>query len=309
MLGLGDHLTNLKTNGPIIDAHHHIWRLSDLAWLNGPIQPRIFGDYELIKRNYLIQEFINDAMPTGVVASVYIQVNWPDGGEVAEAAWVQQVAEQFGWPNAIVGYVNFSSENCATTLSTLAKLPLMRGIRQQLHWHQNPLYKYADDPDIMMDPKWRYNFALLQNYDWPFELQVFAAQMKNAAKLAAEFNQTPMILQHCGMPEDASTAGIAYWLDCMKFLAEQSNVYCKFSGLGTFLHKNSGDFINEITGHCLELFGPSRCVYGSNFPIEKLWTSYSDLVGCFRESLSGLSTLEQDSIFYSNAKRLYKLIT
>jgi predicted TIM-barrel fold metal-dependent hydrolase len=302
-------LTNLKNDSAIIDAHHHIWRLSDVAWLNGPKQPRIFGDYDLIKRNYLVQEFIEDVITEGVTASVYIQVNWPDGEDVAEAEWVQGVASQFGWPNAIVGHVDFSSENCAKTLSTLAQLPLMRGIRQQLHWHQNPLYQFAADPDIMLDYKWRYNFSLLQNYDWPFELQVFASQMRNAARLASDFKQTPMILQHCGMPEDASIAGMACWLDGMKFLAEQSNVYCKFSGLGTFLHKNSLDFINDITGQCLELFGANRCVFGSNFPIEKLWTSYSDLVGCFRESLSGLSPLEQHSIFYLNAKTLYKIKT
>ena len=60
-----------------IDAHHHIWRLSDLAWLNGPTQPRIFGEYDEIKRDYSVQEFIEDVTPEGVIGSVYIQVNWP----------------------------------------------------------------------------------------------------------------------------------------------------------------------------------------------------------------------------------------
>ena len=302
-------MTNSHPSSAIIDAHHHIWKLTDVAWLNGPTQPRIFGDYQRIKRDYLIQEFINEVKPEGVTGSVYIQVNWPDGEDVAEAAWVQQVADQFGWPNAIVGHVNFSSKNCAKTLTQLAKLPLMRGIRQQLHWHRNPLYRFTNDPDVMLGAQWRHNFALLQNYDWIFELQVFASQMKNAARLASDFKQTKMILQHCGMPEDHSAPGMAYWLDNMKFLADQSNIYCKFSGLGTFLRKNSIDFINDVTGHCIELFGANRCIFGSNFPIEKLWTSYSDLVGCFRASLSGLSQREKNSIFYLNSKLLYKINT
>ena len=291
----------------IIDAHHHIWRLSDLEWLNGPTQARIFGDYDLIKRDYLVQEFIDDVTPQGVTASVYIQVNWPDGAEFVEAAWVQETADRFGWPNAIIGYVDFSSENCAQTLKELAQFPLMRGIRQQLHWHQNPLYRFAPDPDIMMDSKWRNNFALLQTYGWSFELQVFATQMKNAAKLAADFPQTPMVLQHCGMPEDSSGVGMAVWIEGMKFLADQPNVYCKFSGLGTFLHKNSINFIKDITAQCLELFDANRCIYGSNFPIEKIWTSYSDLIAGFRDGLSGLSKQDQNLIFYLNAKDLYKI--
>ncbi len=290
-----------------IDAHHHIWHLADLTWLNGPTQPRIFGDYEAIKRDYPVQEFIDDVTPEGVVGSVYIQVNWPAGQEVAEAAWVQEQAAQSGWPHAIIGYVNFLSEDCAATLKELSQFSLLRGIRQQLHWHENPLYKFAAAPDVMTDPQWRAHFALLQDYDWSFELQVFASQMKDAAVLAADFPDTQMVLQHCGMPEDTSAAGMALWLEGMKRLAEQPNIHCKFSGLGTFIHENSVRFIGDITEQCLELFGPNRCIYGSNFPIEKIWTTYPEIIQGFRKNLMGLPQESQNAIFYENARQLYKL--
>ncbi len=281
--------------------------MSDLAWLSGKPQPRIFGNYEKIRRDYLIQEFIDEATPLGVIGSVYIQVNWPEGKEVAEAEWVQKIALGCGWPNALVGYVDFSSNRCAKTLKKLAELPLMRGIRQQLHWHKNPRYKFENRADIMMETQWRTNFALLQDYDWLFELQVFSSQMKNAACLASDFSRIPMVLQHCGMPEDTSAVGMANWLEGMRQLADQPNVHCKFSGLGTFIHENSDDFIGDITGQCLELFGPGRCIFGSNFPIEKIWTSYSDLITGYKKALNNLSQHEQNLIFYSNAKKLYKI--
>ena len=281
--------------------------MTNVAWLNGPAQPRIFGDYELIRRDYPIQEFIKDSGSQGVTASVYVQVNWPNGEDVSEAAWVQATADKFGWPNAIIGHVDFASDQCCKVLSDLAKIPLMRGIRQQIHWHQNPQYCFAVEPDIVLNSNWRRNFALLQDYNWCFELQVFASQMRNAAKLAAEFRETPMILQHCGMPEDNSITGMAFWLEGIKFLADQPNVFCKFSGLGTFLRQNSTDFISDVTGHCLELFGANRCIYGSNFPIEKIWTPYSNLINSYFHSLSGLSRPEQKQIFYSNAKEVYKI--
>ena len=69
----------------IIDAHHHIWRLDDLDWLKGPTQPRIFGDYSSIKRDYLINDFTTDLKDSGVEKSVYIQVNWPPNEELMEA--------------------------------------------------------------------------------------------------------------------------------------------------------------------------------------------------------------------------------
>lgn len=290
-----------------IDAHHHIWKVSDLTWLNGATQPRIFGDYTAIKRDYPMHNFITDVTSEGIIGSVYIQVNWPSGKEIDEATWVQDQATRLNWPLAIIGYADFGSDDCRKTLKGLSQLSLVKGIRQQLHWHKNPLYKFATEPDIMMNAKWQYNFAILQDYNWLFELQVFASQMDNAAKLAKKFPNIPMVLQHCGMPEDSSTSGMDRWLDGMKRLAEQPNIHCKFSGLGTFIHENSEDFISDITGQCLDLFKSNRCIYGSNFPIEKIWTSYTDLFQGYRKALRKLTQGCQNAIFYDNANKLYRI--
>ena len=75
---------------PIVDAHHHIWRQADLPWLQGPSVPRIFGNYDAIKRDYLIDEFLRDLEGTGVTKSVYVQANWPKERAVDEVAWVQE---------------------------------------------------------------------------------------------------------------------------------------------------------------------------------------------------------------------------
>ena len=77
----------------IVDAHHHTWRKADLPWLSGPIQPRIFGPYEAVRRDYLIDEFLADLAGTGVTKSVYVQTNWPKENFEAEVAWVSQIAD------------------------------------------------------------------------------------------------------------------------------------------------------------------------------------------------------------------------
>ena len=293
---------------PIIDAHHHIWRLADLAWLQGSTQPRIFGDYDDIKRDYPVSEFLQDLVKSDVTGSVYIQVNWPRGKEVEEAAWVQSVADAHGWPHAIVGHVDFSDDSALQTMRDLSEFPLVCGIRQQLHWHENPLYKFADRPDLMNDSDWRRNFAHLQDFGWPFDLQVFTSQMTNAAKLSRDFPEVPMILQHCGMPEDTSASGMNAWRDGMRRLAEQPNIHCKLSGLGTFIHRNSSNFIAEVSGFSIEIFGAGRCLFGSNFPIEKLWTDYAALVAAYRQCLSSLPQDQQKMILHDNARALYKTL-
>lgn len=292
---------------PIIDAHHHIWRQTDLPWLSGPEMPRIFGPYAAIRRDYLINEFRADLAQSNVVKSVYVQANWPKDQAVDEVAWVQSVADQHGWPHGIVGYVDLLSDNAAATLKRQAAHPLLRGVRMQLHWHENPLYRFAAAPDLAAHPVLRKNIRLLAEYGLPFDLQVFSSQMTGAAALAAANPDITFILQHAGMLEDLSAAGLAAWRDGLQRLAAQPNVVNKFSGLGTFIHRNDADQIGFVVAESLAWFGPARCLFGSNFPIEKLWTSYADLVNAHRTAIAGLLPKAQALILHDNAARIYKL--
>jgi predicted TIM-barrel fold metal-dependent hydrolase len=291
----------------IIDAHHHIWSQEDLPWLAGPMLPRIFGPYESIRRDYPAAEFIDDLTGSSVVKSVYIQANWaPDRAE-DEVAYVQKAADESGWPHGIVGYADLCADDVRPALDRLMGYRLLRGIRMQLHWHENEMYRFARRPDIADDPVFRRNFASLADYDLTFELQVFAGQMESAARLAGDFPKTVFILQHCGMPEDQSAEGMAKWRQGMKLLAAESNIVAKLSGLGTFIHRNDPAHIAGIVNETVKLFGPSRCLYGSNFPIEKIWTSYPPLIAAFRAALADYSPADRADMFHNVAARIYRL--
>lgn len=291
----------------MIDAHHHIWRQKDLPWLLGPEQPRIFGPYAAIKRDYLIEEYLDDLKGSGIEKSVYVQANWAPNWFEDEVAWVQSVADDAGWPHGIVGFADFTVEDVRPQLDRLTKYPLMRGIRQQFHWHEEPLYRFASRADLPADPIVQRNVARLADYGWSFDLQVFAPQMDYAARLAEAAPDVTFILQHAGMLEDASDAGWKTWRTGMKRLARCENVVSKLSAFGTFSHRNDPDFIAEMIKATEKIFGADRCLFGSNFPIEKLWTSYSDLIGAFREGSSGLSKARQAAIFHDTAARVYRL--
>lgn len=292
---------------PIVDAHHHIWRQADLPWLQGPSVPRIFGPYDAIKRDYLIDEFLRDLEGTGVTKSVYVQANWPKERAVDEVAWVQDVADASGWPHAIVGFADLSSDTAEETMRAQAHFRLMRGIRQQLHWHEDPLYRFAARPDLMNGAQFRKNLVMLQDYDWVFELQVFASQMADAAKLAHDFPDIAFVLQHAGMPEDRSPEGRKLWREGMERLADQANVTTKLSALGTFIHRNDPAHVAEIVSETVEIFGAERCVWSSNFPIEKLWAGYAEVLDAATRALSALPYAQQRMVLFSNAVRLYRL--
>ncbi|MBR0897325.1 amidohydrolase family protein [Bradyrhizobium tropiciagri] len=291
----------------IVDGHHHIWRQADLAWLSGPMQPRIFGPYEPIRRDYPIEEYLDDLKGTGVTRSVYVQTNWPNGQFEDEAAWVQQTADQHGWPHALVAYADFSVHDVRPQLDRLQRYPLMRGVRMQLHWHDNPLYRFATRPDLCTDPVTRRNVGHLADYGWSFDLQVFAPQMADAAGLAEACPDVTFILQHAGMLEDLSPQGRAAWRAGMARLAQCPNVVSKLSGLGTFIHRNDPAHIAGIVIDTVAIFGADRCLFGSNFPIEKLWTSYRDLVDAFKAAAERLSPEQREAIFSTTAARVYRL--
>lgn len=291
----------------VIDAHHHIWRQADLPWLTGPMQPRIFGPYEDIRRDYPIDEYLDDLSESGVTASVYVQANWPRDKAVDEVRWVAEQAEEAGWPIAIVGYCDLTAENAPQVLQALSAFPEMRGIRMQLHWHENEMYRFESVPDRMNDPIFHRHLSLLAEYDWSFDLQVFASQMDDAARLAADFPDTTFILQHCGMLEDKSHDNRTLWREGMLRLAEQDNVVCKLSGLGTFIHRNDIGHIADVVGETVGIFGAGRCLYGSNFPIEKLWCGYLELIGAYRQVLAAWPEDAQRQMLHDTAARVYRL--
>ena len=292
---------------PVVDGHHHIWRQADLPWLAGPMQPRIFGPYEPIRRDYPIEEFRADIAGADVVKSVYVQTNWAPATYEDEAAWVQRTAERTGWPHAIVAYADFSADDVRPQLDRLSRYPLVRGARMQLHWHENPQYRFASRRDLPADPRIGRNIGYLADYGWTFDLQVFAPQMAYAADLAESCPKVTFVLQHAGMLEDLSSAGRAEWRAGMVRLAACPNMVAKLSGLGTFLHRNDRAHVAHVVRETVGIFGAGRCLFGSNFPVEKLWTSYGALVDAYRDALGPFTQKEQRAILHDTAMSVYRI--
>jgi predicted TIM-barrel fold metal-dependent hydrolase len=292
---------------PIIDAHHHIWRLEKTPWLCGPQVPRIFGPYAPLCRDYSIADFLGEAQPCGVVKSVYVQVNVAPGEEVDEVCWVQSVARKSAFPHAITAFADLAAEDVADILDRELASGNVRAIRQQLHWHENSAYCFASRPDIMNDQAWRRGLREVHNRDLMFELQVFPGQMLVAEQLVRDFSDLTFILLHAGMLEDRSESGWARWRAGMKRLASCANLHVKLSGLGTFEHACSMPLWQPVIEQTMDMFGPGRCLFGSNFPIESLWTSYADLVGVMRACLARYSDADRRAVFHDNAARLYQI--
>ncbi|MFN3643452.1 MAG: amidohydrolase family protein [Gemmobacter sp.] len=291
----------------VIDAHVHIWRQADLPWLAGPMQPRIFGPYGPLQRDYPMADYSADIAGQGVVKAVYVQANWAPGRAEAEAAWIEDVALTTGWPHATVAYADMGVPDARPALDRLARYPRLRGIRQQMHWHANPQFRFAARADACAEPAVIRNVGYLADYGWSFDLQVFAAQMPHALRLVDACPRVTFVLQHAGMLEDLSEPGRAAWRAAMADLARRPNVAVKLSGFGTFVHRVDAALIAWLWQETVALFGANRCLWGSNFPIESLWTGYAALIGAHRAAAASFTAAEQAAIFHDTASRVYRL--
>lgn len=292
---------------PVIDSHFHIWRRDDLPWLNGPMVPRIFGPYEPIRRDYPIAEYLGELEGQNVAKAVYVQTNWAKGDFEREVAWVSDTSRETGWPHAIVGYADMTVEDVRPQLDRLKACPLVRGVRMQLHWHEVAEYRFAPGPDQVLDPVVRRNVARLADYGYSFDLQLFPAQMRDGAELVAENPETDFILTHCGMLVDDRPETVAAWKAGLGHFAGLPNLSAKLSGLGTFVHRNDPALISLVVDGGMEILGSERLMFGSNFPIEKLWTTYGELLSAHRAAVARHGEKAVADVFQDTAARVYRL--
>ena len=290
-----------------IDSHFHIWRQKDQPWLMGPMVPRIFGPYEPIRRDYPIGEFLDDNEGSGVEKGVYVQTNWAKEDFEKEVAFLQKTADETGWPHAIVGYADMTADDVRPQIDGLVKYPLLRGVRMQLHWHEVPQYRFAPSADQVIDPKVRRNVARLKDYGLSFDLQLFPAQMKDGLQLVGQNPETAFILTHAGMLTGMEPGTVEAWQAGLRTLAQAPNFYAKLSGLGTFVHRNDPELIAFIMDSAVEILGSDRLMFGSNFPIEKLWTDYASIVSAIRDALASYPEADRRAVLHDTAKRLYRL--
>ena len=291
---------------PVIDSHFHIWRRDDLPWLNGPMVPRIFGPYEPIRRDYPIAEYLGELEGLNVVRAVYVQTNWAKTDFEKEVAWISDTARETGWPHAIVGYADMTADDVRPQLDRLKNYPLVRGVRMQLHWHEVPEYRFAPGPEQVLDPAVRKNVARLKDYGYCFDLQLFPAQMRAGAELVAENPETNFILTHCGMLVDDKPETVAAWKAGLQHFAKLPNLHAKLSGLGTFVHGNDPALISLVVDGGMEILGSERLTFGSNFPIEKLWTTYADVLAAHKAAVEKHGVKAVTDVFYGTAERVYR---
>jgi predicted TIM-barrel fold metal-dependent hydrolase len=294
----------------IIDAHHHFWNIEQnyLPWLRDepPIKFR-YGDYSALKRNYLPADYLRDAEKFEVVGSVFVETEWDHTDPLGEVAWVGKTRAASGLPSVMVAQAWLDRDDAPEVLAAHGQTPFVRGIRHKPKAAASPDAVEIGAPGSMGDPKWRLGYGLLAPNGLSFDLQTPWWHMPEARRLADDFPETQIVINHTGLPSDRSGDGIAGWKAAMRTVAGASNVAVKISGLGQAGKPWSADANRAIVLDVIDMFGNDRAMFASNFPVDSLVGSFETIFAGFSDITSGFATADRDKLFRLNAKHIYRI--
>ena len=290
---------------PFIDAHVHLWNLERISypWLTPPFSddgPN--GSVEPIARTYLLDDYFADAAGWNVVGMVHVDAGAAPAAALDETRWLQALADERGMPQAIVAFAALDDPDLERLLEAHAEHRNLRGIRHIVNWHPDPRRTYTAR-DVTADTKWQRGFDLLGRFGLSFDLQCYPGQFANVAAAVARNPDTPVILNHCGMPVD----GLDHWRAEIGRLTELPNVCVKMSGFGFIDRAWKPDTVKPFALELIDRFGPDRVLFASDFPTDKLFATFAQVMETFVDVASGFGEDEQRSLFAGNADRVYRL--
>jgi len=297
--------------GPIVDSHHHtIWDCeANYPWMNAPMRPMIFGDdWSGVKQEYSIENFIADNAPHNVTQSVHVQANFDISRPAEETKGLQGFAEQHGFPHGIVAYADLTESNIEATLAGHLAYANTRGIRQQVYYHaENENWRFVAQPDFCLSNAFRRGLSALYEHDLTFDWQGFDSQFGALAELAKSHSGLRICLVHAGMLTSLDASTVNAWTEALQLLAPRDNVFIKVSGLNTFSRKLDEPMMAHVTDTVLDMFGADRCFYGSNFPVEGMWTPLADYTAAQKRAMAGRSDEVNQKFFHDTAKAFYRI--
>jgi L-fuconolactonase len=278
----------------IVDAHHHLWDPGrrDYPWMT--------GDLEVLRRPRGLDDLRAETGPAGVGATVVVQAT---SSEDETADLLRQAAASDGLVAAVVGWVDLTAPGVAGRIDALRAGEggeRLAGIRHQV--------QDEPDPEWLLRADVRRGLQAVAAAGLVYDLLVLPPHLPAARRLAADLDGLALVVDHGAKPPIAA-GGWEPWSSDLAALAAHERVHCKLSGLVTEAPWDDwrGAGIERYADRLLELFGPARLMFGSDWPVCTLAASYAEVLDLARGALAGLGGGERDAVLAGTARRFYGL--
>jgi len=267
---------------------------------------RFFGDPEPIQKNYHVPDFKTDHGGLPIVGSVHIQCGVALEHNVKETEFVQVQSDAHGMANAIVAFCDLTAAGAQVELDQQQEFRNLRGVRQIVGRSAKEDAKLGTNT-LLSNTAFKEGLKSIVDRDLSFDLQLTPPLLSMAAKLFKSVEAVPLALCHGGSLQDHSIQSIADWEIGLRDMAEHENMICKLSGFVMFDHDWTVESLRGKVLRAIDVFGPSRIAFGSNFPVDKLHASYSDIMGAYLKITEGFSDSERNAMFHDTAQTFYRI--
>jgi predicted TIM-barrel fold metal-dependent hydrolase len=320
--------TAIEPELPVCDPHHHLWDHPKSRYLLDELLEDTGSGHDVRETVFL------------ECSSMYRKDGPQEMKPVGETEFAQGIAAQsasgqYGPTIVAAGIVGFADLMLGSQVASVLEAHLaaspnrFRGIRNSCSWDESPAIRvsHSNPPrELYLNSRFREGFAALRQYDLTFDAWLFHPQIPELVSLARAFPETSIICDHFAGPLGIGPyAGkreevFQYWKEGIRELATCPNVVVKLGGLvmainGFGFHKGdkpptSDELVAATSPYyrfTIEQFGPNRCMFESNFPVDKVSCSYLVLWNSFKKMTRDFSTTERAALFRDTAIRVYRL--
>ncbi|MHA1527771.1 MAG: amidohydrolase family protein [Alphaproteobacteria bacterium] len=272
----------------IVDAHHHLWSLArgDYGWMedNPGVDP--------IRRDYGPADYDPIRKAHGIDATVLVQA----APTVAETRYLLGLAETTGWIAKVVGWVDFEQPGDRAELERLARHPNFAGVR--------PMIQDIADLDWMHRADVQWGYDAVRDLDLTFDALGFPPHLDNFLRLFERYPDMRVVVDHCMKPQIRDQA-FDGWARGLERIARETSVCCKLSGLFTEAAPGcSGLDVRPYAEHVLSVFGASRVMWGSDWPVLAL---NGDFTGWRAAAAACVPEADRSAVFGGTAARFYRI--
>ena len=274
----------------IIDTHHHLWNYNpvEFDWID--------DEMAAIRKSFLPADLQATLVNTGVEGVVTVQARQ----SLEETDWLLKLASENDFMKGVVGWVPLADENIQQILEGYKSNPWLKGVRH--------VVQGEPDPEFILGRDFNKGISLLKNFNLVYDILIFEQQLPNTIRFVDQHPGQQFVVDHIAKPK-IKIDELEPWAKNIKELAKRENVSCKISGMVTEADYKlwTEEQLNPYFETVLEAFGPSRLLFGSDWPVCLVATNYSSWLDLVKKMISKFTKEEQDLILYKNAQRIYNI--
>jgi len=285
---------------PFVDTHFHLHDLKRpelrYQWLERDAVHGLLGDIDALKsQHYWIDDYLAEVRFSNVRKAIHVQAALGSPDPVDETKWLQAFADRTGFPQGIVAECHLADSDAESVLEQHMQYANVRGVRD------------FGKGDYLVDSAWREGFKFLRQHNLVACIDTRIQLFDGLIDLAAKFPDTLICVDHCAIPGARDAAYFKLWSAAVRKLSRVDNIVMKISGLGMMDPRWTIDSLRPWVLECIEAFGVKRVVFGSNWPVDRLFSSYPDLINAYARIIADFSTDEQIQMFSRNAETLFRI--